>query len=550
MSRKTKPRRWGRWQKIDEPPKEGGQGIVYFVKDATAQLVGIFALKELKNARRLYRFEREIRAISLLQDHGHIIRIVDHEVFTSGEAKPYFVMERAEGSLAERIDDLRDRWERIFRVFEQVVDAARCLHSRGIIHRDIKPANVLFVGEVPKLSDFGLCLISGAVRRTPQSEAVGSRYYMAPELEDGAQPNITPAADVYSLGKLLYYLLSGGRVFAREKHDMREHRLSALLNDPRMLAFDKFFSETIVESPGDRLKDAGQVLVRCEEAVRQFWAHPLSRLLKRFPDPLSAIGAAPGKVCRACPPEEIEELLKMVETRNEPPTTIFLIEVAKKLNAQSLTRYLTLLSRVRAEPRRKDLRVISRNLRRSPAVVREMFHSMRQWGHVGERLVAEIIRHSTQSALAELCKSVAFVLRHSPQNAALLAQRLRSAGQLTRKSRETVLLELAQCDFPGKFRFFREEWTRSNLSRVGRQTVLAGIGSVKGPAPIQALSRILKRASVRDDVGDFVAGVSFTREGRDKLVQLSKEMVLDNQGLHRLFVTGVEILEGAERRTE
>jgi serine/threonine protein kinase len=74
------------------------------------------------------------------------------------------------------------------------------------------------------LSDFGICLIREAPRITETTEVVGPRAFMAPELEDGSRLDVTPAADVYSLGKVIYYMLSGGMTLPRERLNEQQFR--------------------------------------------------------------------------------------------------------------------------------------------------------------------------------------------------------------------------------------------------------------------------------------------------------------------------------------
>ena len=91
---------------------------------------------------------------------------------------------------------------------------------------------------------------------TAISEAVGPRLFMAPELEDGRLEVVTPASDTYSLGKLLYWLLSGGRVFSREKHRVSGHNLVEVTGNPRMEHVNRLLDRMITPDPSHRIATA------------------------------------------------------------------------------------------------------------------------------------------------------------------------------------------------------------------------------------------------------------------------------------------------------
>ncbi|MBX7055688.1 MAG: serine/threonine protein kinase [Pyrinomonadaceae bacterium] len=238
-----------RWSvKRDLTP--GGQAWTYVVEDLTNPGKE-YVLKRLKNLDRIKRFEQEIVAIRLL-DHPHIIRPVSVEL---SEESPFFVSEYCEGG--ELTTEKVGEWSvnQKLQLFETLTVALAHAHAKGVIHRDIKPSNILFRSDgTAVVADFGICINTddGLERLTEMQEQVGPRYYMAPELADGRLEDVTPSADVYSLGKLLYWLLAG-KLFDREKHTHERWDLRINAENPAILTiYDEIFSKTIIEDPNAR----------------------------------------------------------------------------------------------------------------------------------------------------------------------------------------------------------------------------------------------------------------------------------------------------------
>jgi serine/threonine protein kinase len=190
----------------------GGMGVIYRARQRHSRR--IVAVKRVLSYRAdsqgaLQRFRREAQAVASL-DHPNILPI--YEVSESEDGLPFFSMKLAEkGSLAENAASLRDEPRECVQLMAKVAHAVEYAHSRGVLHRDIKPGNILLNdrGE-PLVSDFGLAkLLDGNNDLTRSLTTFGTAGFIAPEQADGAAADLTPAADVYSLGAVLFNVLAG-----------------------------------------------------------------------------------------------------------------------------------------------------------------------------------------------------------------------------------------------------------------------------------------------------------------------------------------------------
>ena len=198
---------------------EGGMGIVYLAeqeKPIRRQL----ALKVIKpgmdSKRVIARFEAERQALALL-DHPNIAHV--HDAGTTEVGRPYFVMEYVKGMpITDYCDQHKLAVEDRLSLFLQICQAVQHAHQKGIIHRDIKPSNILVSLQdgraAPKIIDFGVAkaLAQPLTERTlvtEQGQLFGTPEYMGPEQADMASEDIDTRSDVYSLGILLYVLLTG-----------------------------------------------------------------------------------------------------------------------------------------------------------------------------------------------------------------------------------------------------------------------------------------------------------------------------------------------------
>ena len=190
---------------------EGGKKKVYLAQDTLLDREVAFALIKTEGLDEVSRtrITREAQAMGRLGSHPHIVTVFD----LGQEAdQPYMVTELMGGGDVEGvIEDAPDH--RIS--LEQAIDIARetCrglefAHSRGIVHRDLKPGNVWLTGEgVAKIGDFGLAVAIDRSRLTTEGMMVGTVSYMPPEQAMGGE--VTPRADLYSLGAMLYEMVTG-----------------------------------------------------------------------------------------------------------------------------------------------------------------------------------------------------------------------------------------------------------------------------------------------------------------------------------------------------
>jgi serine/threonine protein kinase len=198
---------------------EGGQGFVYRVSDVTGAEAGEWALKRLKKLDRVERFKREVE---ILRNHPHenIVPLIDAQVEEDGnEADNYLVMPIAKhGDLTKRLPIYKGHIGSVVEVALQIARALDFIHAANVVHRDIKPGNILFpdAGHKVWVADFGLAFDPDAIWTSPEGEVIGPRGFTAPELEVGDPGKATPSADIYSLGRLIFYMLSGGRHVARD----------------------------------------------------------------------------------------------------------------------------------------------------------------------------------------------------------------------------------------------------------------------------------------------------------------------------------------------
>jgi serine/threonine-protein kinase len=221
----------GKYQLLAELGR-GGMGVVY--KARQTDLDRVVALKmvlagSMASAEQVARFQAEAKVAARIQ-HPHVI-----PVYETGHANglPYLVMRYVDGcSLADRLRAGPLPPEVAVRIVAAVARAVDDLHRHGVVHRDLKPSNILLdANDQPFVTDFGLAkLVEGDSGVTQTGMILGTPQYMAPEQALGRGKEAGPAADVYSLGTILYECLTGRPPF-RESTPF-DTLLAVLESDP------------------------------------------------------------------------------------------------------------------------------------------------------------------------------------------------------------------------------------------------------------------------------------------------------------------------------
>ena len=264
--------------KLLEKIGEGGMAVVYMAEQQhpVHRRVALKIIKlgmDTKNV--IARFEAERQALALM-DHPNIAKVFDGGSTDTG--RPYFVMELVRGvSITDYCDDNRLSTRQRLELFVQVCNAVQHAHQKGVIHRDIKPTNVMVTlhdgKPVPKVIDFGIAKATNQ-RLTEQTlftryaQMIGTPEYMSPEQAEMSGLDIDTRTDIYSLGVLLYELLTGSTPFAGET-----------LRSAGYAEMQRIIRETDPLKPSTRIRTLGATLAGVAQS-RQCSVELLPRLVR------------------------------------------------------------------------------------------------------------------------------------------------------------------------------------------------------------------------------------------------------------------------------
>ncbi len=178
-----------------------------------------------KDNKALERLRLEVKSLTE-NPHPHIIKILDSSIPEGWYATPFY----SRGTLADNLTLFRSRPLEAMRALRPIIDAVAGLHRRQIIHRDIKPANIFLSDDGLVLGDFGLVFFADEQRTRISNtyENVGSRDWMPPWAYGKRVEELTPSFDVFSLGKVLWAMVSGKTLLPLWYHRRPEYDLSKL----------------------------------------------------------------------------------------------------------------------------------------------------------------------------------------------------------------------------------------------------------------------------------------------------------------------------------
>jgi serine/threonine protein kinase/dienelactone hydrolase len=245
--------------KLLEKIGEGGMAVVYMAEqqEPVRRKVALKIIKLGMDTRQIIaRFEAERQALALL-DHPNIAKVFDAGATDAG--RPYFVMELVRGvTITEYCDQNKLDMRQRLGLFVQVCRAVQHAHHKGIIHRDIKPSNVMVTMHddkpVPKVIDFGIAKatnqrLTEKTLFTRYAQMIGTPAYMSPEQAQMSGLDVDTRTDIYSLGVLLYELLTGTTPFE-----------SRTLQQAGYAEIERIIRETDPPRPSTRLRNLGQHL--------------------------------------------------------------------------------------------------------------------------------------------------------------------------------------------------------------------------------------------------------------------------------------------------
>lgn len=307
----------------------GGMAIVYKAYDnIDDRIVAVKILKDeyLANEEFRRRFKNESKAIAVLS-HPNIVKVFD---VSFGDRLQYIVMEYIEGiTLKEYIEERGViSWKESLLFMNQILKALQHAHDKGIVHRDIKPQNIMLLenGTI-KVADFGIARFSHGDTKTMTEKAIGSVHYISPEQAKGEPTD--EKADIYSMGVLLYEMLTGKLPFEADSAvsvalmQVNKNPVPPRKINPNIpVGFEQIIMKAMQKNPRDRYSSSAEFLLDIEELRRNpaikfdYRAVFVDDQPTRFVEKVGAVEDATKYVKTVPPSADVRMKLEEAEERN------------------------------------------------------------------------------------------------------------------------------------------------------------------------------------------------------------------------------------------
>jgi serine/threonine protein kinase/Flp pilus assembly protein TadD len=531
---------------------EGGMGVVWMAEQSqpVQRKVALKIIKPGMDSRSIIaRFEAERQALALM-DHPNIATVLEAGTMATG--RPYFVMELVQGvPITQFCDERRLTLKERLELFVPVCQAVRHAHQKGIIHRDLKPSNVLvclYDGRpVPKVIDFGIAKAIGPklTERTLVTETgtiVGTLEYMSPEQAELDSLDIDTRSDIYSLGVLLYELLTGslplGRNRLKETRMLEALRLIREEEPPRPSVRLSAMAE-LASVASKRSLEPGKLCGLVRGELDWIVLKALDKDRNRRYETTGALAAdvrhyLNDEPVQACPPSAGYRLRKLARRHRQALAATAGVLLALAVLAFTIGYFLfedELKQRVEVD-RKRQAWLLEVARRADPDAWRDRFRDPKVWRE----------RAALEALASELLRDEALLARQKPPLLVALRNALQSA-----KADSVPLLKAAQTRHPGDFWLnFYLGWDLSHKEdneAVGYYRAALALRPESGPAHNNLGGTLRRSKRVDEAIHEFRTAIALDPNGAAAHTNLGIALMQKHQldGAIREFRTAIEL---------